>query len=405
MAPETADLDPRMFRQGGLRLASKLFAPGDLRADEQQLRRLREFAQVEDPAADDVVAMMRRMPRGAGRALFQQAARDGIDTLDNPPEELVAFFRSVEATPYWLDTARLERGARAITRVGLLGLFPLGDMALMGGYLASRAAKPLVGTGELEGMTGHRLIETASWWVRITTPGALARGADGYRAALDVRLVHAHVRAAMHERADWDYEAWDRPVNQVQTTGTLLLFSLVYLLGTRLLGVRYSERERGDIMHLWRYVGWLMGVDPQLLPASEEDAWRMLWLLAATEFIPDEDSRKLATALLDSHAGNGNLLGQISLRVHSSISRLVLGKDNADYLDVPNDRLTQGVVVSAAAANFAAETVRKRLPGATMLQERLGAFGRRQYLSRLRNALGRTPDYAPRTGPAEQPAP
>lgn len=399
MAREVNDLDPRMFRQGGLRLASKLFGPDNLRADEQQVRRLREFAQLQDPQADDVVAMIRRMPRGEGTALFEAAARDGIDSLGNPPDELVTFFRSVEATPYWVDVARLERGARAITRVGLLGLFPLGDMALMGGYLASRAAKPLMGTGELERMTGHRLIETATWWIKVTTPGAMAHGADGYRAALHVRLVHAHVRTAMNERADWDYEAWDRPVNQVQTTGTLLLFSLVYLLGTRLLGVRYSDDEREDIMHLWRYIGWLMGVDVRLLPATEQDAWRMLWLLAATEFIPDEDSKKLAAALLDVHAGNGNVLGRLSLRVHSSISRLVLGGENADYLEVPNNPLTQGAVLSAAAANFAAETVRQRVPGATWLQERLGAFGRGQYVDRLRKALGEDPDFAPRTDP------
>ena len=404
MADEVTELDPQMFRQGGLRLASKLFAPGNLRADEQQLRRLREFAQLEDPLADDVVAMIRGLPGGQGRELFDRAAADGIDSLHDPPHELVTFFRSVEATPYWVDVQRLERGARAITRVGLIGLFPLGDMALMGGYLASRAAKPLMGTGELERMTGHRLIETAAWWIKVTTPGAMARGADGYRAALHVRLVHAHVRAAMNERSDWDYEEWDRPVNQVQTTGTLLLFSLVYMLGTRLLGVRYSERERADIMYLWRYIGWLMGVDPQLLPATEEDAWRMLWLLAKTEFIPDEDSKKLAAALLNSHAGNGKLLGRISLRVHSSISRLVLGKENADYLDVPDTPLTQGVVLSAAVANFAAETVRTRVPGATLLQERLGAFGRNQYLTQLRKALGQDPDYAPRTQPTRQAA-
>src|SRR5699024_11601239 len=112
----------------------------------------------------------------------------------------------------------------------------------------------------------------------------------------------------------------------------------------------------------------LMGVDAQLLAATEEDAWRLLWLRAETQFIPDEDSRRLATALLTSHAGDGKLLGRISLRVHSSISRLVLGKENADSLDVPNTPLTPGVVLAAAAANFAAAPVRKRVPRPTWLQ-------------------------------------
>ncbi|WP_199429160.1 oxygenase MpaB family protein [Qaidamihabitans albus] len=382
--------DPELFRQGGFRFAAKLFAPGDIRGTESQVRRLREFAQAEDPPADAVVAMIHDRPRGEGRALFEQALERGVDTLDDPPPQLVDFFRDVEATPYWVDQERVERGARAIVRTGLLGLFPLGDMSLMGGYLASRATKSLVGTGAIERTASRRLVETATWWIDVTSPGALRPGERGYTSALRVRLVHAHVRAAMNRRDDWDYEAWDRPVNQVQTVGTLLLFSLVYVLGMQLLGVRYTERERADIIHLWRYVGWLMGVSEELLPATEEDAWRLLWLLATTEFIPDADSKRLAAALLESHAdvgrgrgAVGKVLSHVSVRLHSSISRLVLGRTNADFLELPNDPVAQGVVFAVSAANFAAETVRRHVPGATTLQERLGDAGRRQYVARL----------------------
>jgi hypothetical protein len=37
-----------------------------------------------------------------------------------------------------------------------------------------------------------------------------------------------------------------------------------------------------------------------------------------------------------------------------------------------------------AGVNFAAETVRRMLPGATAIQERIGAAGRRVYVRRLR---------------------
>ncbi|CAM2781583.1 oxygenase MpaB family protein [Saccharomonospora xinjiangensis] len=392
--------DPALLREGGFRLATRLFAPGDIRGTERQRRRLRAFAQREDPQADAVVELMRSLPRGRGRALFELAAERGIGGLDAPPRELADFFASVEATPYWVDHQRLERGARAIVRTGVLSLFPLGDMALMGGYLASRATKPLVGTGAIERAASRRLIETALWWLDVTTPGALRTGALGYTSVLRVRLVHAHVRAAMNSRDDWDYEAWDRPVNQVQTAGTLLLFSLVYVVGMRLLGVRYTERERADIMHLWRYVGWLMGIDDELLPATEDDAWRLLWLLAATEFIPDEDSKRLAAALLRSHAdvgrdrgALGQVLGELSVRVHGSISRLVLGRTNSDFLGLPDDPIARLAVLTAAAGNFAAETVRQHLPGATWAQERLGALARRRYAEQLSRLVEHDPTY------------
>lgn len=383
--------EPEFLRSGGFRVATRLYAPGDVRGTRRQVDAFREYAQTADPLADDVVALIERLPAGEGRALFERALTDGIDAIPDPPAELMAFFRQAEATPYWVDHTRLEAGARAIVRTGLLGLFPLGDMALMGGYLSSRATKPLVGTGALvEDMAPKRLIETTHWWLDVTTPGALRTHENGYASALRVRLVHAHVRAAMNRRPDWDYEAWDRPINQIQTVGTLLLFSLVYVLGMQLLGVRYTDEERADIHHLWRYVGWLMGIDDELLPATEDDSWRLLWLLATTEFIPDDDSKHLAAALLAAHEGVGEgrgalgkALAHTSVRVHGSVSRLVLGKDNSDFLGLPNDPIAQGAVLAGAAANFAAESVRRVVPGATAVQQRVGEFGRTQYMRRL----------------------
>lgn len=389
--------EPELFRQGGFRLASRLFIDGDIRGDERQVARVREFAQVQDQLADDVVAWMAEQPKGHGHRLFEQALKDG-GAAQGP---LKAFFDEVNAKPHWVDDERLERGAKAITRAGLLGLFPLGDMSLMGGYLASRATKALVGTGQIEYMATKRLVETAAWWIDVTTPGALKHGEKGYASALRIRVVHAHVRAAMNRRDDWDYAAWDRPVNQVQTAGTLLLFSLVYVFGTQLLGLRYSARERGDILYLWRYIGWLMGVDDELLPTSEEDAWRLLWLLAATEFIPDGDSKRLAKALVEANAAVGEgrgavgkVLSHVSVAVHSSISRLVLGKTNADFLELPNDPVAQALIVGVAGVNFAAETVRRFVPGATALQERLGEAGRRGYVKRLEKIFAPDTTYA-----------
>lgn len=393
--------EPELFRSGPLRFATRLWSQGDLRAQPAQVRRLRQFAKAGDPLADEVVAMFGTLPKGEGRALFERALADGIDSLDNPPDALVAFFRDAETTPYWVDFDRIDRGARAITRTGVLGMFPLGDMSLMGGYLASRAVKTLVGTGDLERLAALRLAETSTWWIDVTNPGALRAGGPGVAAALRIRLVHAHVRAVMKQRRDWDYQAWDSPVNQVQTVGTLLLFSLVFVLGTQMLGFRYTRRERDDILHLWRYVGWLLGVDDELLPANEEDGWRLMWLLAATEFIPDADSQRLAKALIETNHNLGNGLGPLSgivgtasVSLHAAISRMLLGRNNADFLGLPHHRITSAAVLGFAAANFAAETARQRLPGATALQERFGALTRRGYLARLGKFVDLDRSYA-----------
>lgn len=87
------------------------------------------------------------------------------------------------------------------------------------------------------------------------------------------------------------------PTNQAQTLATLITFSMANIVGCQLLGMWFSRADRDAVYHAWRYVGFLLGVDPELLPADENDAWRAFWLAADSEFQPDEDALLLATAL------------------------------------------------------------------------------------------------------------
>jgi hypothetical protein len=383
-------------------VALKVFARGDVRATPAQLAAFRRFARVGDPLADAVVTTMRELPPGQGRRLFEQAVTGGIASVADPPQALTEFFASVDTVPYWLDRDELDRGCRAIARTGLLGLvLVMPMMALYGGYLASRADKTLLRTGDLDSMAAKRLAETAGWWVDVTTPGGLDRFAPGFTGTLRVRLMHAQVRAAMAQRPDWDYEAWDHPVNQIQIAGTLLLFSLVMLLGSRTLGLRFSARERAAAIHLWRYVGYLIGVHPDLLPATEADAWRLFWLEGATEFHPDEDSRRLGQALLAASPSlllpprwkNSPRAGRALVSYQSSFARLTLGKDNADHLATPDTRRYRAAVIATAATIFAADTARRAVPGATRLTERIGHHHRTHLMARLRAEQNADPTY------------
>jgi hypothetical protein len=96
----------------------------------------------------------------------------------------------------------------------------------------------------------------------------------------------------------------------------------------------------------------------------------------------------------------GKVLSHVSVRVHSSISRLVLGRANADFLELPDDPIAQGAVLTAALVNFAAETARTHIPGATMLWELVGGIERRHYVSRLTKIFQLDPTYARHMRPA-----
>lgn len=384
---------PPLFRGFPRNLAVRLLAGTDIRATEAQLESFRGFAHAGDPLADALVEEIRALPAGEGRRLFERAVEEGIGAVSDPPGALAAFFEQVESVPCWVDLDKLELASRAMTRTGLLGVYgPLPDLALIGGYLASRADKVLVRAGDLDKKAPRRLAETAQWWVEVTSPGGLERSAEGFKGIVRVRLTHAHIRAAMARQADWNYDEWDAPINQIHTVGTLILFSVPFTAGLRALGFRFSAKERAAIFHFWRYVGYLMGIDPEILPADEADAWRITWLEAATEFVPDEDSRRLAQAMLDATAATHGLAGDdpatrlaawILASLHGSYSRLALGNHSADVLGIPNRPPFQAALVGLAIANFGLETARRRVPGATRLSVFAGDKTRRAALRRF----------------------
>ena len=148
-------------------------------------------------------------------------------------------------------------------------LTALSMFSLMGGYLASRADKTLVATGDLEAMAPRRLAETLNWVVDVTAPDALQRFGRGFTSTLRVRLMHAMVRAGMARRPDWDFEDWDHPVNQSTMAGTLMLFSLGNVLGSQALGVQFSRQDKDALYHFWRYVGFCSAWTPNCYPPTK----------------------------------------------------------------------------------------------------------------------------------------
>ena len=172
--------------------------------------------------------------------------------------------------------------------------------SLLGGYRTSAALEPLVRTGRLTGdETLRRIGETTAWWRGVTAPGGLEPGADGWRLALHVRVMHAFVNDHLEKDPTWPWERLGVPINQYDQASTLGVFSTSFLLHARLLGVRVSRADSAAIMHLWSYVGWLMGVDPAWLPRTERVGRRLLYHFLSYDPAPDENSQALATALLD----------------------------------------------------------------------------------------------------------
>ena len=77
-------------------------------------------------------------------------------------------------------------------------------------------------------------------------------------------MLHAKVRRALLKstKTKWDAEKNGIPINQQDMAATLLAFSVNVLLGIEIVAGRpLSESEQRDYLALWRYLGWLLGVD------------------------------------------------------------------------------------------------------------------------------------------------
>ena len=192
--------------------------------------------------------------------------------------EVQAFVKSLQDRPSWVDDRLLERGAQACREYGMDAGLVLAYGSLLGGYRTAAALEPLVRTGRLTGSeTLRRIKETSVWWRAVTSPGGMAPDGEGFRLTLHVRFMHAMVNAQLEADPSWEWAKRGVPVNQYDLASTLGVFSTSFLLHLRLLGVRVTRADAHAVMHLWSYVGWLMGVDDDWLPHDERRGRRLLY--------------------------------------------------------------------------------------------------------------------------------
>jgi hypothetical protein len=359
-----------------------------------------------DPVADDLAqAIGRRPPLFAD---LERALRHGIDRVADPEPELVAYLRDIEAVPEWVDWSRIRRGGEVFLRTGMLGGFVLGAGSLMAGYASTGGNKPLAMSGRLEGQAARRLAETSRFVWQVTRPGGLRRDGEGFAITAKVRLMHAQVRRLLWRSGVYDRAAWGEPINQHDMMGTLLLFSSVVVQGTRRLGCDIRDDEADDLIHLWRYVGHVIGVEPALAPTSFAEAIHRENILLATQGRADDDGRALALALL-RHMETGatsEKARRLAIRQQPFAHGLVrglLGDDLADQLGI-QDTAWRWVVPTISALVRPTELARRAagpLGDAHALRR-----GRRYWESAVRMAeRGRPADFHPPSALGGRPRP
>ncbi len=261
------------------RRAWKLIWGFDPRPPDELVRQFAGSYYEADPVAEAFVDEV-YMARGAGtgRQLLDRAIAHGIDSVPDAPDSMRRLFKEFELTPDWLDRERVELGAKVFRRYGT-AVFSFATTSTLEMYSESSIAKPLSLSGGYAGDTAHkRQLETARFWIDISEPGeVLAAGSRGRATALRVRVMHVFIRRRLVRHPDWDWEAWGMPISVADATLTLMGGSVVPGLALWSVGHQTTIREIEALLHFWRYVGHLLGVQPSWYPADFKQAVQLMF--------------------------------------------------------------------------------------------------------------------------------
>lgn len=297
---------------------------------------------VGDPLADAVIIELDTLGK-EGRRILNAGLADGLTSLTERPPAITALLRQLETMPTWVNPQMLERGEVTALSVPTMW-FELCALssALAHTYASPAIARLLVQTGRLTTMASRRLVETGLWARQAMAPGGLRRGAPGYQATVQVRLLHARIRSTALAHG-WVTAEWGVPISQADIARTWLDFNLIPFSALAALGIELTEAEQDSLYRYWHYVAYLLGLDRSLYQdvTDHASAQQLRHLLDSTSGAPDENSRMLTAAMVEAKvellaSAPQPLIARAELTdVIHGILRCTFGDSLADQLGIP----------------------------------------------------------------------
>lgn len=286
-----------------------------LLANDELVKMMRDYTMTGDDTADAYAGLIHKYGFAEILKMLGIAVRQGIDAVENPPQELRDFIKEMETSPDWVNMDLIEKGAKE-DRLAFAFIAPY---VIRGGLLATflnkYTALPMAITGAFSsGTAAKRVKETASFFGATVMPKALERNGEGFLAAAQVRLMHSMVRFNIMRKGDWNSEEYGVPIPQSDQMPAGMLG--IYLMALDVIKsgrTQFSEEERARA-ELYRYRCYLLGLPEDLLendPQRIIDLWNTRRATLKYEF-EDATCGKLfdATLRADLSAVTGSGLGK-----------------------------------------------------------------------------------------------
>ncbi|MEO8815453.1 MAG: oxygenase MpaB family protein [Mycobacterium sp.] len=287
------------------------FRPASL--SERQARLLARFIDhywQGDPLMDAVVRTFREISMARGRKLLDQALDHGIDSLTDPPQELVDLFASLDNPPDWHDPQVWERGRKLWIDCSLAGKVGMGVQDAIGTFVGAEVSSAVGATGRFVNKAIVRNLESAQWFFEATKPSFLDRFGDEFKNTVRVRLMHSQVRIGL--RNSWGDEHFDfhgNPISTSTTMGAAVTFALLPILTDHNHGRTKSRADMDAAMLYWSYIAYVFGVAPEIIPTTAEDGIMLADYMTSTAGGPTNGTAKMTGAAADNLARVSGLTG------------------------------------------------------------------------------------------------
>ncbi|GJJ68132.1 hypothetical protein EMPS_00478 [Entomortierella parvispora] len=268
--------------------------------------RLEPLRKIGDVLADNAFEALQVKPGAdALTALRAYVARPECEQESPAPRLLMDQLMTV---PDWVDWDKVRRGQDVYWRYSLFISHALLHFSLAGGFVIPKITKVLNSTGYLSGKsTKKRVLETQQFVLDVVhSPEYLFPGTGtAWESIVQVRFLHAGVRARLAKisRAHskyYDMNEHGVPINQEDLLATLFGFSnIMWRVMEARMDIQMTTQEREDYLHLWRYVGYIMGVDDILGAVRTPDrADACIESITLHLSDPDTESGKMCATLL-----------------------------------------------------------------------------------------------------------
>jgi len=299
------------------------------------------------------------------------------------PESLKNYFKEIKR--YQIDDKLASKGSEFYLEHASAIMLCLGMLSLPYCYAAAEGAKVLNFSKRIYEQPEKRLTETAEFVFDVCSPKAFAPQGKGFISIAKVRLMHAAIRYHLLKSDKWGSEL-GLPVNQEDMAGTNLSFSLIAIRGLRKLGYHISASKSHDYISYWNKIGAMLGVDQELLPESNEDAFILEQKIRNRNFHNSKEGEMLANNL-QSYIKKQPLPFRFPTEVMMSY---LLGEGICEMIGLPYNRLEVELISNIKNLNaiknvFPANHQREFLNLKKQFGERNSESRPFQFLTRLDN--------------------